>query len=162
MTIHRWTPAARLAFILAAGLILILALAPTFAGDGAIERLTVLFIYVIMATMWNALAGYGGLVSIGNQLFFGLGAYATIRLADAGINPFAAMLLSAGIIAALSWVLSLFMLHLRAGEFAIGDREERRVNRGDPQHGGGGLKGDVSGEGEGPAGRLTTRGVEVG
>ena len=32
--------------------------------------------------MWNALAGYGGLVSIGQQAFFGLGAYFAVRLAD--------------------------------------------------------------------------------
>ena len=30
--------------------------------------------------MWNALAGYAGLVSVGQQVFFGIGAYATIRL----------------------------------------------------------------------------------
>ncbi|MFC4216280.1 branched-chain amino acid ABC transporter permease [Pseudophaeobacter arcticus] len=120
MTIHRWTWQSQLTFALAAGVIAILGLVPSFASDGVIERLTVLFIYVILAAMWNALAGYGGLVSIGNQLFFGLGAYATIRLADAGINPFAAMSLGAGIVAGLSWLLSLFMLHLRAGEFAIG------------------------------------------
>ncbi|MEJ1997876.1 MAG: branched-chain amino acid ABC transporter permease [Maritimibacter sp.] len=120
MIIHRWTWQSKLTFALATVVILVLALVPSFATGGVIERLTVLFIYVILAAMWNALAGYGGLVSIGNQLFFGLGAYATIRLANAGINPFAAMLLAAGIVAGLSWVLSLFMLHLRAGEFAIG------------------------------------------
>ena len=34
--------------------------------------------------MWNALAGYAGLVSVGQQAFFGLGAYFAIRLSDAG------------------------------------------------------------------------------
>ena len=34
--------------------------------------------------MWNALVGFCGLVSIGQQAFFGLGAYAAIRLADLG------------------------------------------------------------------------------
>ncbi len=120
MTIHRWTWHSKLTFALASALILILALIPSIASDGMIERLTVLFIYVILAAMWNALAGYGGLVSIGQQLFFGLGAYTTIRLADTGIDPFASMLLGAVVVAGLSWVLSLFMLHLRAGEFAIG------------------------------------------
>ncbi|MBU2357808.1 MAG: branched-chain amino acid ABC transporter permease [Alphaproteobacteria bacterium] len=120
MTIHRWTRASRLSFALAAVILVALALVPAIAPPGVIERLTVLFIYVILAAMWNALAGYGGLVSIGQQLFFGLGAYMTIRLADAGLNPFAAMALGAVILAGISWVLSLFMLHLRAGEFAIG------------------------------------------
>ena len=120
MTIQRWTRQSRLAFALAAVVILVLALVPAFATNSVIERLTVLFIYVILAAMWNALAGYGGLVSIGQQLFFGLGAYMTIRLADAGLDPFVSMLVGSVVVAGVSWVLSLFMLHLRAGEFAIG------------------------------------------
>ena len=53
--------------------------------------MTALFIYVILAAMWNALAGFGGLVSVGQQVFFGLGAYFAIRLADAGLNPFVSL-----------------------------------------------------------------------
>ncbi|MGO8271794.1 hypothetical protein ACC862_37460, partial [Rhizobium ruizarguesonis] len=60
-------------------------------GAGAIDRMTALFIYVILASMWNALAGFGGLFSVGQQVFFGLGAYFTIRLADAWLNPFVAL-----------------------------------------------------------------------
>ncbi|MEO9528134.1 MAG: branched-chain amino acid ABC transporter permease [Roseibium sp.] len=120
MTIQRWTPLARTSFVIAALLLALLVVMPAFASVGAMQRLTVLFIYIIMAAMWNALAGYGGLVSIGNQLFFGLGAYLTIRVANAGIDPFAALLVAAVMVAAISWVLSQFMLHLRGGEFAIG------------------------------------------
>ena len=51
--------------------------------------------------MWNLLAGYGGLVSIGQQAFVGLGGYALLVLADdAGVNPFLAVPL-AGLVAAL-------------------------------------------------------------
>ena len=40
--------------------------------------------------MWNLLAGYGGLVSVGQQAFIGLGAYALYLLADQrGVHPFA-------------------------------------------------------------------------
>ena len=60
--------------------------------------MTALFIYVILAAMWNALAGFGGLVSVGQQVFFGLGAYFTIRLADAGLNPFASLFVAAVIV----------------------------------------------------------------
>jgi branched-chain amino acid transport system permease protein len=74
----------------------------------------------MLAAMWNALAGYGGLVSIGQQMFFGLGAYFTIRLADAGINPFVSTIASSFIVAAVAWLISYFMLHLKGGEFAIG------------------------------------------
>ena len=37
---------------------------------------------LVLAQMWNLLAGYGGLVSIGQQAFVGLGGYALIVLAD--------------------------------------------------------------------------------
>jgi branched-chain amino acid transport system permease protein len=119
-TVERWTPTSRLAFAGIAVLVAVFAVAPLLLKSGTLDRLTALFIYIILAAMWNALAGYGGLVSIGQQMFFGLGAYVTIRLADAGINPFAATLAAAFIVAFIAWVISYFMLHLKAGEFAIG------------------------------------------
>jgi branched-chain amino acid transport system permease protein len=70
--------------------------------------------------MWNALAGFAGLVSVGQQVFFGLGAYAAVRLADAGISAYPALLLAAVLVALVSVPISAFMLRLRGGEFAIG------------------------------------------
>src|SRR5207249_89037 len=57
-TVERWTPVARLsvAFVLLGQVLL--ALAPLFLEAGAVDRLTTLFIYGILALMWNALAGY--------------------------------------------------------------------------------------------------------
>lgn len=101
-------------------LFIVLAVMPFFAPNNVLDRLTVLFIYIIMASMWNTLAGFGGLISIGQQLFFGLGAYATIRISNAGINPFLALLISTCLVGGLSWFISSFMLRLKAGEFAIG------------------------------------------
>ena len=118
--VTRWTAASKRAVILAALLIIALAFAPLFASVGFIDRLTALFIYIILATMWNALAGYGGLVSVGQQAFFGLGAYFTIRIAHLGLDPFVAVALSAVVVAAVSYPISLIMLRLRGGEFAIG------------------------------------------
>ena len=95
MKVERWTPASRAAVAGVAIVIVALAVAPFLLGAGLVDRLTALFIYVILAAMWNALAGFGGLVSVGQQVFFGLGAYFTIRLADAGIDPFVAMFVAA-------------------------------------------------------------------
>lgn len=120
ISIERWTRSSRLTLAAMAATIAVLALAPAFLGAGMIDRMTALFIYVILAAMWNALAGFGGLVSVGQQVFFGLGAYFTIRLADAGLNPFVALLVAAIVTGALSIPLSLFMLRLKGGEFAIG------------------------------------------
>ncbi|MEI7445211.1 MAG: branched-chain amino acid ABC transporter permease [Burkholderiales bacterium] len=118
--IERWTPLARASV---AGLLLVqgvLAVAPWILDAGAVDRLTTLFVYGILAMMWNALAGYAGLVSVGHQAFFGLGAYGAVRLADAGVDPFPALILAAVLVALLSVPISAFMLRLRGGEFAIG------------------------------------------
>lgn len=118
--VHRWTRSSRMAVWVSAVVLLGLAVLPGVLGPGAVDRLTALFIYVIMAAMWNALAGYGGLVSVGQQVFFGLGAYFTVRLADANIDPFIAMILASVVVAAVSYPLSLVILRLKGGEFAIG------------------------------------------
>ncbi|MBY3048415.1 branched-chain amino acid ABC transporter permease [Rhizobium laguerreae] len=120
ISIERWTKSSRVALGCMAAVLGLLMFAPTVLGAGAIDRMTALFIYVILAAMWNALAGFGGLVSVGQQVFFGLGAYFTIRLADAGLNPFVALFAAAIVTGALSIPLSLFMLRLKGGEFAIG------------------------------------------
>jgi branched-chain amino acid transport system permease protein len=120
MTVERWTPASRTAVAAGGAAIICLAFAPLLLGAGLVDRLTALFVYVMLAAMWNALAGFGGLVSVGQQVFFGIGAYFTIRLADAGLDPFAAMFVAAIGVALFSLPMSLFMLRLRNGEFAIG------------------------------------------
>ena len=118
--VERWTATSRIGFLVIAFAIVVLVTAPVVLKAGTLDRLTALFIYVMLAAMWNALAGYGGLVSIGQQLFFGLGAYFTVRLADAGLNPFASTIAAGLIVAGIAWVMSHFMLQLRGGEFAIG------------------------------------------
>jgi branched-chain amino acid transport system permease protein len=118
--IDRWTPAARIGVWAALAVLILLAIAPITLPEGVTGRLTALFIYVLLAAMWNALAGYGGLVSIGQQMFFGLGAYVTIRIANLGLDPFVALALSGFVVAAIAWPVSLFMLKLKGGEFAIG------------------------------------------
>ncbi len=48
--------------------------------------------YFLFAMMWNLLAGYGGMVSIGQQAFFGFGGYSMLILGnEAGVNPFIAI-----------------------------------------------------------------------
>lgn len=118
--VERWTMLSRLSI---GGVLLgqvVLALAPLGLEAGATDRLTTLFLYGILALMWNALAGYAGLVSVGHQAFFGLGAYAAVRLADAGVSPYPALLLAAALVALVSVPIASFMLRLRGGEFAIG------------------------------------------
>ena len=118
--VERWTPESRIAIATAAVIVAVLAIGPAIFSPNAVDKLTTLFIYVILALMWNALVGFCGLVSIGQQAFFGLGAYAAVRLADLGISVYPSLFLGALIVGALSWPLSIVMLRLKGGEFAIG------------------------------------------
>jgi branched-chain amino acid transport system permease protein len=118
--VERWTPESRIAIVAAAVIIAVLAIGPGIFSANAVDKLTTLFIYVILALMWNALVGFCGLVSIGQQAFFGLGAYAAIRLANWGVGVYPSLFLGALIVGALAWPLSIVMLRLKGGEFAIG------------------------------------------
>jgi branched-chain amino acid transport system permease protein len=116
----RWTRRSAL-FVTALGLlILALAFGPVFMTAEVLDRLTSLFVYILLAAMWNALAGYGGLVSIGQQAFIGLGGYALIRLSAFGVNVYAAVMIAALLVGLLSIPISQLMLKLGGGEFAIG------------------------------------------
>lgn len=85
-----------------------------------VQQLTSLFIFVMLAVMWNALAGYGGMVSVGQQAFIGFGAYATIFLTQRGVTPYLAVVLAAVASAVLAVVLSPLLVRLREGQFAVG------------------------------------------
>jgi branched-chain amino acid transport system permease protein len=120
VSVRRWSTVSIVGIGGLVGILVILAFGPLFLGSYLTDRITTLFIYVILAVMWNALAGYGGLVSVGQQAFFGLGAYAVIRLSEAGVPVYPAMALAPVIVAALAFALSPLALRLRGGEFAIG------------------------------------------
>jgi branched-chain amino acid transport system permease protein len=97
-----------------------LASVPLIFEPDVVQKLTNLLILVILAAMWNALAGYGGLVSVGQQAFIGIGAYGTVFFAGMGVSPYMAMLLAVALAGAISIPISLFALRLRAAQFAIG------------------------------------------
>jgi branched-chain amino acid transport system permease protein len=77
------------------------------------------FILVIMATMWNLLAGYAGMVSIGQQGFIGLGAYATLYFAIKGIDPFVAIPLAIVVCAVIAFPVTYLLFRLRGGYFSV-------------------------------------------
>jgi branched-chain amino acid transport system permease protein len=118
--IQRWS---NLSIGVAVAVVLVfalLALAPVFSPDTVVDHLTILFVYIILAVMWNALAGYGGMFSAGQQAFFGLGAYLSIRLSEWGVEPYVALVVAALLAGVLALPISAIVLRLRAGEFAIG------------------------------------------
>lgn len=100
-------------------LVCLLTAAPWIVPAQFASTLTNFFILVIMATMWNLLAGYAGMVSIGQQAFVGLGAYATLYLAIKGLNPFVAIPFAALVCAALAVPITYLLFRLRGGYFSI-------------------------------------------
>ena len=120
LTIQRWTNLSLGVAIGVAVLFVLLAVGPAFLPGNILDKLTVLFIYVCLAAMWNALAGYGGMISAGQQAFFGLGGYLAIRLSEWGIWPYSALIIAALLAGVCALPISVIVLRLRAGEFAIG------------------------------------------
>jgi branched-chain amino acid transport system permease protein len=97
----------------------VLALFPYLVGAGVWTIMVQAFIVLTLASMWNLLAGYAGLVSVGQQAFVGLGAYFVLVLAIHGTSPFAALPVAAigcGVAALPLWWL---VSRLRSGYFAI-------------------------------------------
>ena len=115
------TSASRLAG-LAIGALLILAIfLPAFAGRGLIQDMFFILTMLVLAQWWNLLAGYGGLVSVGQQAFVGMGAYALFGAVILwGMDPVPAILI-AGLAAVLLAVPTAFFAFRLAGAyFAIG------------------------------------------
>jgi branched-chain amino acid transport system permease protein len=108
---------------LALGLIVLAALVLLpFWGTSSHMRTMVEFISLLaLAQFWNLLAGYTGLVSIGQQAYVGLGGYALIALADlGGINPFVAVPLAGLVAAAFALPTAALVFRFRGGYFAVG------------------------------------------
>src|SRR6516225_9770895 len=73
---------------LAAAAVVVLAAAPLWGGRDDLRLLAEVYSYAALASLWNLLAGYAGLVSIGQQAYVGLGAYVLFGLAIlAGVSP---------------------------------------------------------------------------
>jgi branched-chain amino acid transport system permease protein len=118
--VDRWTPVSRIFTAAVAAVAVALFFVPVLLGANATQKMTSLLILVMLAMMWNALAGYGGLVSVGQQAFIGIGAYGTVYLCDHGVTPYLAMFLSALFSGVVAIPVSLLMLRLRAAQFSIG------------------------------------------
>jgi branched-chain amino acid transport system permease protein len=92
---------------------------PYYVGPGTTGIMVQGLIVLTLASMWNLLAGYAGLVSVGQQAFFGLGAYFVLIPAMHGISPWAGLVVAAigaGVCALPLWWL---VARLRLGYFAI-------------------------------------------
>jgi branched-chain amino acid transport system permease protein len=119
--VSRGTRASRIAGIAALALLVALAAMP-FWGSSAGLRLGIeLAYYLALAQLWNLLAGYTGMVSIGQQAYVGLGGYALLVLTvHLGLPAPAAIPLAGLIAGALAVPTAALVFRLRGHYFAIG------------------------------------------
>jgi branched-chain amino acid transport system permease protein len=119
--VERGTRASQAALAIAGALVLVAATLPWWGESSWMREFVEIACYLIFAMMWNLLAGYGGMVSIGQQAFFGLGGYAMLMLGNfAGINPFVAVALGAVAAGLVALPVSYVAFRLQGGYFAIG------------------------------------------
>jgi branched-chain amino acid transport system permease protein len=98
-----------------------LATLPLWASRYGVSVLSLIFLYMTMASMWNLLAGYSGLISLGQQMFIGIGGYAlAVFSMYYGIPIFLSVLLGGGISVLLAILVSQSVFRMKGVYFAIG------------------------------------------
>ena len=107
--------------IAAAAMIATLIALPWFGDKATLRLATEMAGYLTLAIMWNLLAGYAGVMSIGQQAFAGTGGYAVFILAGTlGVPLLPAVALSGLVAAALAVPVGLILFRLNGAYFAIG------------------------------------------
>jgi branched-chain amino acid transport system permease protein len=99
----------------------VLAAAPAWGGRDDLRLLSEIYAYVALASLWNLLAGYAGLVSVGQQAYVGLGGYVLFASTIlAGVHPLLAVPLAGVIAGVVALPVAGLMFRLRGHYFAIG------------------------------------------
>ncbi len=126
MTTAAWrvetrTRASTIFSIVAAIVILCALAAPLYVSRGGLRDLFFILTMLVLAQSWNLLAGYAGLVSIGQQAFVGFGGYAVFACVSLlHLDPIPAILVSGVAAALLAIPTGYFVFRLQGPYFAIG------------------------------------------
>lgn len=120
-SIQRDTRASRIGFVISLVLVASATSMPWWASAGWMQEFNQIACYFIFASMWNLLAGYGGMVSVGQQAFLGFGGYMLVIMGNfMGFNPFLAVPVAAVLTALIAIPVSKMAFRLQGGYFAIG------------------------------------------
>jgi branched-chain amino acid transport system permease protein len=92
---------------------------PSFTENDVIRKWMDILMIAILAMSWNFIGGLTGYPSFASAAFFGIGAYTTAVLMNAGFNFFATLAFGAGFCALIALVLGIPILRLRGHYFAI-------------------------------------------
>src|SRR5262245_63534141 len=111
------TPRSRIVFIVTCVVFLALVALPLLASRSLVQDLTFVLYMLVLAQLWNLLAGNAGLVSVGQQAFVGLGGYLLFALTIIGnIDTLLAIPL-AGLIAGLCAIPTAFVVFRLRGAY---------------------------------------------
>lgn len=121
-SVTRGTPASKVAMVLGLILLVFLALGPYWAGRADMRLMSEIFLYLSLACLWNLMAGYAGLVSVGQQAFVGFGGYMLFALTIffGGLHPVFAILIGGLLAGLLSFPIATLIFRLKGAYFAIG------------------------------------------
>jgi branched-chain amino acid transport system permease protein len=119
--VRKSTPTSRIAALIAIAIIIVLATLPYWGTRGHMQLLGQVFVYLALASLWNLLAGFTGLISVGQQAYVGFGGYMlfafTIFL---GMHPLAAVVIAGMLAIILAIPVGALIFRLSGAYFAIG------------------------------------------
>ena len=106
--------------VAAIGLCVLYAL-PALAPRAVVQDLFGILTLLVLAMNWNMLAGFAGLVSVGQQAFVGIGAYAMFAaIILLKLDPLLGVLIGGIVAAVLAVPMAFFAFRLNGAYFAIG------------------------------------------
>ena len=119
--VERATRESRAFAIVVIAIVVLLASLPYWGDSGTMRLVSEMAYYLALAQLWNLLAGYAGLVSVGQQAFVGVGGYTLFYLSSQfGVHPLLALALAAPVCALMSVPMALLVFRLRGAYFAVG------------------------------------------
>lgn len=118
--ISNLTQSRSFSFALIALLAVVMALLPFFAPRAVVQDLFMILALTVLALNWNMLAGFAGLVSVGQQAFVGIGAYTAFAgVILYGLDPLTGVLIAGIVAMVLSIPVAFFTFRLNGAYFAI-------------------------------------------
>jgi branched-chain amino acid transport system permease protein len=89
-------------------------------NDYYLNIIVMTFLWAALSGAWNLMAGYGGLVSLGQSAFFGIGAYATAVLyASFGLSPWIGLVVGVAVTTSTAVLISWPCFRLRGAFFSL-------------------------------------------
>lgn len=101
------------------GLLVLLLLPLGHPGPNVVRLLLTTAVWIVASIAWNLLGGLTGQVSFGFAVFYGLGAYASAMMINAGRSPYFAFLGGMAIAVLASFLVGMPTFRLRGPYFAI-------------------------------------------